>query len=167
MYHHDDKPAFRCAVANECSRAFIRVGWSRFQATVTEVSRDGFTLRLPSKASRGVSQGNKLRLYYSQEVWLVSVESKSLDSDGKIALKVRREEDLTRVVFQGDSGFGSLLNGVSLRSADPGLSLGVILGVTLVVLISPGLGDELGTSSYLSELFQSSLTTVWEAVTGQ
>ncbi len=166
MYHYEDKAAFRCSVAPECSRASIQIGWNRFPARVTEVARDGFTVVIPSKASRKISQGAKLRLNYGDELWVVSLKSRNLSSDGRIELKVRREKDLTPHDYRGSQGLTGVHNSISLRAADPALSIGALAGIILILLVCPGYGDELGTSSFLTELIGETLQSIWSAITG-
>lgn len=166
MGSHHDNCAFRCVIEPEMGTATVQIGWRHYAARVAEVARDGFTVVVPVRVAKRLSQGSKFTLDYHDETWLVGVESRNQDPNGLIKLRVRREEDLTQLTHEGEWGWLDFLGGVSLRNADPLLSIGTVCGIITILLVSPGVGDELGTSSYLAELFHSMTSRVWEALSG-
>lgn len=162
--YREQSAAFRCSVSPELSRARVKIGWSSYNACVTEVSRDGFTLSLPDKVAKRVPQGTEFQLDYRGERWILQSEYRNQDSDGNALVSAVCTKDLTKMNYRDGSIRESLFGGVKISPTDPVLPIGVVAGIILILLISPGWGDQLGTSSYLTDMIRQIIDGFKEAV---
>ena len=167
MYSGEDRTtAFRCNVAPEYSEAKVVIGWKTCDVRVCEVARDSFTLIVPKSLLKKTRQGSKFELRYRDEAWIVQCTSQEIAPEGFYQIHAQRLQDLTKMEYRSSFFWWLGSNQVEVRHRDPILPVGIIAAFLLIVLIMPGLGDDLGTSSFLSDFFGSAARTVKETFFG-
>lgn len=167
MFSIEDRAsAFRCSVSPENSHAKVRIGRRNWDVRVCELSRECFTLIIPKAMVRYAPQGAKIQVFYRDEIWLVQAASHELTADEHQLLQVNRLQDLTKMEYRSNPWWWLGSGNVEVRSKDPMLPVGVIAGVLLVLMIMPGFGDDLGTTSFVTDAIANAVETIGDVFGG-
>lgn len=165
--HNQIRAAAKIAVLPECSGAKVVLGWRSVQVQVLELSRDAFTLRVSHRVAKQMRGGKHFRLDYRGESSLIACQTVLEENEAGVTLEVIRLQDVTRQSVESASILsGGLLGNRKVTPTDPTLPVGVVLGIVLILLITPGWGDDLGTSQYLSDVFSMVAQSIKEIVAG-
>lgn len=155
-----DAKFFRCPVQPEQSLGRLRVGYRRLTATVQDASIEGFTLLIRARDVKRLSLGKTWVLDHDGARFRVHPQWFFNAPDGQIQVGLRRLGDLTA---PPPVGRWWPLGKNALATEEASLSTVAFYGFLLVILLAlalPGLGDQLGTASLISDAFQSILRTV-------
>ena len=158
--------AARFAVSEDCSGAMVRFGWRSTAIQVLEISRDGFTLAANASLGNYLKKGRSVQLDYRGESSLVTLESLTGPDTHEDRIHVVRLCDVTKTKVPSSSGLSFLRGNSKVQPQDPTLPIGVVFGILLILLITPGWGDDLGTSVYLTDFIQALVSSIREIVSG-
>ena len=149
--------AFRCAITPDNSSATIKVGRRRISVSLVEVSRVGFTVRMPLKVARRISTSKTYLLTLKSEIWEVQKEADRIQGDASDVRFVRVRER-TKIKLPKNH-FGYLIPRFDPRT-DPELLLFLMLAFITAIVSLPGIGDNLGTAPRVRKGVQ----TIWHEV---
>lgn len=155
-----DAKYFRCPVQAEQSLGRLRVGYRHLAATVQDASIEGFTVLIRPRDAKRLSLGKSWVLDHDGARFQVHPQWFFNAPDGHIQVGLRRLGDLTA---PPKIGRWWPLGKNALATEEASLSTITFYGFLLVILLAlalPGLGDQLGTASRISDAFQSILRMV-------
>ncbi len=147
-YEQDRSAAYKCIVSSDNSAAELRVGNKSFSVRVLDLSRDGFTIRVPNAILKKVRSKANLRLEYASELWEVACDGEFSDSSDFTNLGLLRVRDLTKLKMP--SGFQFSFGAMFSLNQDPTLLLGLLLAFLAACFCLPGVGDQVGTAPKIS-----------------
>ena len=145
---------FRCPVQSENSKAVIRVGRRKSQASVQETSIDGFTVLVSPRDASKLSVGRPWVLEHEGTRTEVHPQWFFNAPDGHVQMGLRRLRDLTTPP-PIRSSLLTRLGGK--RYDDPSYAAAAFGGFVLLLfslMALPGLGDRLGTSDRIQDAFR-------------
>ena len=163
----DAAPSYRCKVSEGNSRGTFHLGRKRYRVSVVEMSRDSFTVRVPSSIARKISMGGKYKLLYQEMLWSVGCSNKWPGEANFVDVEFQQLDELTPPKLRSAPLSGNT-NSVSVAGqADPTLPLALLAAFIVVVLIAPAWGGQWGTSDRLCAAVSSTWTALVELVTGK
>lgn len=158
MSHELDRSgAYRCAVSLENSAAELRVGAKSYSVRVLDMSRNGFTIRVPNAILKRIRSKPNLRLEYSSELWEVELDGEYSDSNDFTNLSLVRVRDLTTLKMP--NGFQFSFGTMFSLNQDPTFLLGLMLAFLAACFCLPGIGDQVGTAPKISR----SVKAAWQS----
>ena len=158
MSHELDRSgAYKCIVSHDNSAAELRVGTKSFGVRVLDMSRDGYTVRVPNSILKRIRSKPNLRLEYSGELWEVALDGEFSDSGEYSNLSLVRVRDLTTLKLPSafQFSFGTMFS----LNQDPTFLLGLLLAFLAACFCLPGIGDQVGTAPKISR----SVKAAWQS----
>ncbi len=142
---------FRCSIPEEFGQAVIEIGGRKLKATVQETSIDGYTVLVAPQYAVKLKVG---------PTWIVRFDDARVEvypqwffnaPDGYVQLGLRRLRDLTEPPKVKTSFLN--LGGSRDSSSSSIVVYGGFLLVLFCTLALPGIGEDIGTSDYISAGF--------------
>ena len=160
---NDTTPSYRCKVSSGNSVASLHLGWRSYKVTVIEMSRDSFSVRVPSSIGAKIRIGKSLKLFYQEMLWKVLCRQKTTGENNQVELEFQQIAELTPMTISSSRLRGK----AGQTSAIPkDNSLGVMSGVALllIIMIMPAWGGRWGTSDAICTAVQSTWIALSELV---
>lgn len=161
-----DPSFYRCRVQSDNSRAVLRAGWRKIEATLQETSIDGYTVLVSEQAARKLRVGRPWLLEHEGARIEVHPQWVFNSPDGQVQLGLRRLRDLT----PPEPIRKSVLARVGgRRCEDPSVSAAAFGGFVLFLfclMALPGLGDRLGTADRIQAAFHWVIDGIDESLGG-
>ncbi len=137
------------------STGWLRFGWHKFQAFVTEYSWSGYTVVVSPSIARKLRKGRHGTLEFQGSNYKVScLDSKSLDKK-TVEVHLLLDASESAPVQSTKKKRCAAASTLNLNQRDPVLGIATWVGLILVLLILPGWGEGWGTSDYLSDGFRT------------
>lgn len=150
-----ERQEYRCCIAAENSAGKLKIGLRTFDVCVTNTSRTGFGIRMPTHVAKKLSSKRRLLLLYAGETWEVGVQSRYSDDSQFTNLGLIRGRELTKLQVPG-SWWGGMFSRSS-APADPTFLAFLVLAFLIAVISLPGIGDSLGTAPKVRKALSSLL----------
>ena len=83
----DAIPSYRCKISLANSRGYLRLGWKRYRVEITELSRDSFSVRVPSSLAKKIVVGSKSKLLYQEMLWSVRCTHKWIGERNQVDIE--------------------------------------------------------------------------------
>jgi len=144
--------AYSFSIATADALAILRLGRKNFRVQVTDFSWAGFTVSAPRKLARRFKSGCSGKLYHSGADHNISIASTSEAENGDILVSLSRQQENSP---QRRSSYGiAKSHSRDVNQSDPLLMVAAGVCLVLLLLATPGWGDEWGTSRYFSDGIQ-------------
>ncbi len=140
--NEDRTQPYRCQVSRDNSLAVVKVGSSKFDCQIIDLSREDFHVRLPKGKVKLLRSASRIELHYHSERWLVEFDPQSRAAGDEIYLG--RVRELTKV--RQPSPWNSLFSLQLSKQTDPRFVLAMMVAFIFTCLALPGLGDKIGTA---------------------
>jgi hypothetical protein len=161
----DSTPSYRCKISRGNTKALLRLGWHKYKVDVVEISRDSFSVRVPTKIANQVAVGGKSKLLYQEMLWSVLCTHKWINNEKQTDLEFKQIAELTKPKIDK----GPLKSGVKgVRAVQSDNSLPIAFGVATImaILIMPAWGGQWGTSDAICTAVRAAWGAIGQLVTG-
>jgi hypothetical protein len=155
--------SYHCVIPIEMSKGKLLFWFSELKIEVLSLSRDEFSFVIPKSKSEKIHLGKNYRLQYRGEEWEVECVDQAAFDDSRNVVVVRRLHDKTRYSTKQGNVWVQLF-GSTGRRADPMLIFPMMIGFTLVFLLLPGWGEDLGTTQPITQTVQTIYETFRHAL---
>ena len=163
----DAIPSYRCKVSLGNSRGSLRLGWKRYKVDITELSRDSFSVRVPSSIANKIVVGSKSKLLYEEMLWSVQCTNKWIGESNQVNIEFQQLEELTPLKLRKAPLGGKARQVAAIGQTDPTLPVAMLGAFIIAVLILPAWGGQWGTSERMCSAVSSTWTALNELVTGK
>ena len=141
----------------------LRIGWKRFNVSVTQYSWSGYTIVVWPAVARRLTAGRNGILEFQGSSYKVSCSNSQSLEDGTVAVHLELDATESTPVRNSKKKRGAAASSISLNQRDPVLGTASWICLLMLLMILPGWGEGWGTSAYLSEGFRSVFVSVCDA----
>lgn len=163
----DATPSYRCKVSLGNSRGSLRMGWKRFNVDILELSRDSFSVRVPSSLAKNIVVGSTSKLFYQDMLWSVLCTHKWIGQSNQVDVEFQQLAELTPPKMRKAPLCGNARQVAAIGQTDPTLPVAMLGAFILTVLILPAWGGQWGTSERMCSAVSSTWSALHELVTGK
>ena len=151
----DRAKAYSFDLQANLSKATLLIGWKKLKVSVTQYSWSGYTIVVSSAIARILTTGRHATLEFQGSSYKVTcLDSQSLE-DGNVAIQLQLVESEVNSPSTKKKKRSAAKASVHLNQKDPILGIASWICFLMLLLILPGWGEGWGTSTYLSDGFQS------------
>ena len=163
----DTIPSYRCKVSHGNSRGSLHLGWKRYKVDITEMSRDSFSVCVPSSLAKNIVVGGISKLLYQEMLWSVQCTHKWIGESNQVDVEFRQLEEQTPLKIRKAPLIGNARQVAAIGQTDPTLPVAMLGAFIIAVLILPAWGGQWGTSDRMCSAVTSTWSALNELVTGK
>ncbi len=163
----DATPSYRCKVSLGNSRGSLRLGWKRFRVDILEMSRDSFSVRVPSSLAKKIVVGGTTKLLYQEMLWSVRCTHKWIGESNQVDVEFQQLAELTPPKMRKAPHSGNARQVAAIGQTDSTLPVAMIGAFIIAVLILPAWGGRWGTSERMCSAVSSTWSALSELATGK
>lgn len=140
----------------------LHVGWRSYPINVVDISWQTITIAVTKKIAARIRHHSKATVWNQGNQWLVIVEGHPQQHENglvTLSLNLADREDPRLKQIQRSTRGASVQIGTQRMGTDPVVVAVMIIGILIALLVTPGWGEQWGTSvpltKAITELFSS------------
>jgi len=154
-------------VSPENAKGFLHLGSRSRNVEVLEMSRDSFSVRVPSSIAKKIAVGSKSKLLYQEMLWSVLCTHKWVGESNSVDIEFKQLAELTPPKLRSAPLTGKANQVATIGQTDPTLPVALIGGFILALLVLPAWGGKWGTSEPICGAVSATWTALSGLVTGK
>lgn len=160
---NERRAAYRCSIPPENSSARLKIGSRRYMVSVLDTSREGYSLKVPTKVAKRIPESNLFQIEFAGETWEVSKMGSYTESPNYSHVGVRRFREITKLKAEV-GGFNWWFLPKAALDKDPVMLAGLVGAFLLACICLPGVGDHLGTAPRINRAVKSAWSSFEKSV---